>query len=502
MAKKPFFQFSIIPLILSLFVFFLTFGHLKATSPEPRMQIENFISRMQLDSATILLEEVKRPGYKAFYETNILIYKYFSTQNIDYIREVRKDWDKNIEALEGLPDTDSLKFVMLSEVQCKKAVVEFLDKNYLTAVRHARLGRNHIKESQKLFPKNISQNKILGTFNVAFGGVPSKYKWITQTLGFHGDVNEGIAQLERAAESGTIFSTEALIILFFVEKNMLNLSKEPIQRLENYRKEKGASIMVDYFLASGYQSLKKNDQALEILKNRDRYIGNGVFFSSYWDYSLGKAHYFKGENEEAKKYLSRFIKNHKGDLYRTDALFRLGMALTFTNNYALGKHFFSLVTKEESSGFDEDEYAKYMSGEFARQQPDTNLLALFHARNLYDGGYFDQALGILNKLETSKNTLNEDEVTELYYRLGRVYQSLAKWDLSRSYYQKTIEASPETQTWMQAYSYYFLAEMAKSDQDYTTAREFYQKALSFDDYFYQAGLENRCKIALSDIKKK
>ena len=64
----------------------------------------------------------------------------------------------------------------------------------------------------------------------------------------------------------------------------------------------------------------------------------------------------------------------------------------------LHKIFSASWKKGSHSGFDEDEYAEYMASQFAETPPGTHVSELFRARNYFDGGYFEEALVILNSL--------------------------------------------------------------------------------------------------------
>ncbi|MEZ4828262.1 MAG: tetratricopeptide repeat protein [Bacteroidia bacterium] len=475
---------------------------LPADDAAVRARIESQLEVFHLDEAGALISTLQKPGYRSFYETTILVYRYFADQDIAHIQKIRADWKLTISNIEALPESDSLRLIMLSETECKRAILEFVDQNYFTAVRHARSSRSLIKEHQQQFPKSVNSNKVLGLFNVAFGAVPSRYQWITNSLGYKGNIQTGLRQLEDAAATGNILRLESTLMLYNIERNMLSQDVKASERLEKERKRFENNIIIDAFLASGYQSIKQNEKALLVLQKRDQYTDGKVCFVHFWDYLLGRAYYYKGNNREAQRYLSRYIKSSKGPVLRSDALFRLGMALTLDGSYSVGRHFFQLVSNEKNSGFDEDEYAIYMAKKFLTEPPSENLKSLFRARNLFDGGYLQQSLTILDQLKPKYSLLSAAEKTELYYRYGRIYHSLGKGPEALDGYRKCVEQPASDQLWMQVYSIYYQAEIARAFNDFPLARTHYQKALSYNDYFYQSGLENRCKAALDEIRGK
>ena len=156
-------------------------------------------------------------------------------------------------------------------------------------------------------------------------------------------------------------------------------------------------------------------------------------------------------------------------------------------------------TKE---GLDEDEYANFMAEKFSRKAPNPYQLKLFRARNLFDGGYLQNAMELLSELEkTSFGKLSLEERTELYYRYGRIYQQEGKNQEALTYYENCRKESHSEQSWLQAYATFYSGEIKRKQAQLKEAKVLYKEALTYKDYFYQNGLENRCKIALSEIKK-
>jgi lipoprotein NlpI len=469
---------------------------------ELRAEIEAKLASFQLRAAEAQAEQLSDPGYRAFYKSHVSIYKYVATQDPLHMQNLRLQWDAALAAIDRIHDSDPLKQVMLSELYCKRAILEFMAGNYLTAVRYTRSARSHIRLNEERFPANIEQKKIQGLFHVLLGAVPTKYQWVTNMLGYSGNVSAGVRQLEVAASGSTLLRTEAQLILYYVQRNMLNQNEKAIQLLEAERTRSGPNILLDFLVASARLGIKQNEQALALLSHRDQYVSTEIFFIPYWDYMLGKAYYYKNDLGNAQKALARFLKSYKGQLFRTDANFRLGMALSLSGSYATGKHFFDLVVKEAAGNrFDEDEYAAHMAARFAQRAPNAYELDLFRARNLFDGGYYERAIALLKQLDLQRSKLQPAETAELNYRYGRIYHSQGKLDLAVSHYRQCTQVqAPEEAKWFTVFSYYYMGEIARQLGNKPAARVNFEKALSYNNYFYQSGLENRCKIALSQLK--
>ena len=465
--------------------------------------IENLIYAFKLDRAESLLSNSENVAQQAFYRFHITTYKYLSAQSDAHFTEMKSQWKDLLEALEAQDNADPFKEVMLAEVYGKRAVVEFLQKNYLTSLWNLKKCRSHIKKQEKSFPKHASSLKIRGIFNVIFGAVPKKYQWITNALGYRGNVDLGISQLNQAVTKSKLLILESNLVYFLVLKNFKQDSDKAINNLVSLKKSIGESIVIDYCLASAYLSVKKNDKAYQILQGRNKYLNDkAVTYIPLWDFQMGRSLYFKSKYSNAQYYFNSFLLKQQGDIFRSDAIFRLGMSHLLSGDYSEGRKYFQQLVSNTGSDFDEDIYASYMANEFLVNKPSHITQQLFRARNAYDGGYYQIALEILDELKAQSDILDPQQLIQLYYIYGRIYHSIGQLNDSRSNYLKCISLPAKKGTkWNQAYAYFYLAEIEKQEGNKTMAISYYKQALNKEDYFYQSGLENRCKVSLKSLEK-
>ena len=466
-----------------------------------QQQVEDKLFQFHLDETLDLLPRIENQGLAEFYRFQVYFYKYLTAQNTADLKTLRGNWELTLEAINDLPADNSRRDILLSDVYAKKGMVEFLDKNYLKGAWDFKLSRSNLRKYQRANPGDPNSLKMEGLFNCLFGIIPKKYHWITQTLGFKGNVNRGIQQLEEAAKEGEILPTEAWLLHYFATKNLLNRPFVALERLEKLRGQFPSSILLDYCQVTGYMGVKQNEKALKILRKRGEFLSHpAVFYIPLWDYHLARAHYYRAEYREAQRMFSTFATQHKGDLYQTDAKFRMGMSFLLLGDYSSGLQHFEELSASEASDLEEDEYAHFVAKSFLQTKPSSNTLTLFKSRNAYDGGYYEKALSYLNPLSEQAIRLSSEELTFLYYLYGRIYHTQGKLSLAYDNYLKCI-AQPDQHPvrWHQSYSCYYIGEIAKSQQNTELAQSYYKKALSYDDYFYQSSLENQCKVALGNL---
>ncbi|MFK7968810.1 MAG: hypothetical protein AB8F95_00495 [Bacteroidia bacterium] len=484
--------------IIGILISLISIGFAKAES-SPMEQIEQAMLHLKLDKAVSLTQELDSEGYQGYYQTNILLYRYLTIQSSADLEKFREAWKPAIDALEALSNKDPLKGIMIAELYGKRAALEFLDGKNLKAVNLVRTCHKLIQQNVKRFPQDQSQNKLLGLFNVVFAAVPKKYQWITNMLGYKGNMDLGMRQLAAAAYYGELLPLEAELIAYYVEKNTLGRPDLAIRRMEKARDRHGAGMLTDFLLASAYGVENKGEEALAILEQGDRYgRDESILFIPFWDYVQGKSYYYKEDHRQAKAAFERFLGATEGNIYKVDATFRLGMTEVFLNENTAAKQRFQDLLSYEISPFDEDSYAQQLARQFAITLPEANLQLLFRARNRFDGGYFKEARRLLAQLDVE--ALSPGEKTEWYYRSGRVEHALLEYDTALESYRSAVSQPDAGEArWMQAYASYYMGEIARKQGKKEDAKAYYRTALGFDKYYYQSGLENRVKAALGSL---
>ncbi len=109
---------------------------------------------------------------------------------------------------------------------------------------------------------------------------------------------------------------------------------------------------------------------------------------------------------------------------------------------------------------------------------------------------------MLAPIQERQSQCSENERCELWYRLGRNWQELDSTRLATGSYVACFSTQPGRNLWMKAYAHYYLGRLEEAQNHFAVARREYQIALSYDDYDYQAGLEQRCKAAIEQLKGK
>ena len=471
------------------------------TQTVDREQVEQSIKYLHLEEAVQLSAQLSPEKDAPYYQSRILFLQFLITEDPTLWPLYLSHAKSSISTLDKLPDRDPEKKVMMAELFFLRGVGKMIDKKYIGSALDIKSACKLLDQNRSAFPENVEQRKLLGIFQVAMNSIPRKLRWLSNALCFRGDLDQGLEDLEVASRESKLMAAEAEVMLFYFEKNLLSEPEKAFERVEQLLVDHPGSPIFSYFKLSALLEARKVDNAIAFCQVQEPVIFQDEKVSDLplWYYSRAKAHYFKLEFGPAIKYFDSFLARYKGKTLYSDALFRKGMSLVLQDRYPEARRIFHQMAEVESSTFDEDEYACRMAAIYRFQEPTDLDKDLFRARNLFDGGYYQQSLELLDKVQ-GQGGLNENQKAELYYRLGRNFQATELPEQAESEYLKCIATEPGQALWMKVYAHYYLGQLAEGRSDTGGARTYYKTALGFDDYDYQSGLEQRCKAAIHRLK--
>ena len=173
------------------------------------------------------------------------------------------------------------------------------------------------------------------------------------------------------------------------------------------------SLLIKYFYASACSFTFRNDKAIELM---DSIRARGTEIPFYGlDYLYGRCK-LNRLDKDANIYLTTFLANYPGSDYKKDICNRLSYYYLLQNDTAKYREYRAMVGMVGADLRDRDREAILES--HWTYIPDTNLLK---ARFLFDGGYFDRAMGAINSIPQSRlNSLPYK--LEYFYRKGRILQ--------------------------------------------------------------------------------
>lgn len=376
-----------------------------------------------------------------------------------------------------------------AEIKFHWGVVNFKFNNEITSVWQINQAHSLIKENQKKHPEFTENLKTLGVFHIIIGALPDNYQWVMEKLGFKGDVNLGLEELTKCANETNFFQIESKILLTYIKAHLFNEYPQSIKTFEN--ELGGVSYLPsNYILVSLLSNNHQTEKAIEVIQNKPVNANYPDFY--FYHYKLANCYFQKGEYKNAIKEFNRFIQNYKGKNYVKGSYYKLALAHYFLGNDLAQEEAFDNIDEYGWELLDEDKYAQkfYDKGAFPNK-------SLAKARYFSDGGYYEEALQILQ----FKKEFNVEENIELNYRMARIYHLKKDIDKAREYYYKTIELSESSETNL----YYApnaclkLAELEIENENNEIAKKHLRKAIDYKNHEYENSIEMKAKSLLKKL---
>ena len=122
-------------------------------------------------------------------------------------------------------------------------------------------------------------------------------------------------------------------------------------------------------------------------------------------------------------------------------------------------------------------------------------MILLKARLLSDGGYFQEALAMLNN-KNINSFAQEEEKLECQYRLGRIYDDLNKNELAIDYYNAAINLGLTRKEYYAARAALQIGEIYEREGKKKLAIPYFEKCISLKDHEYKNSLDQKAKAGL------
>lgn len=457
---------------------------------------------LKFDKGKKILEEEKQINPENdipyYLENYIDFLKLFLSGDKDNFEKLKDKTSSRINRLKnGDKNSPYYKFC-LAEVSLQWAFLKVKYKNYISAGININTSYNLLNENNKAFPNFILNNKSLGLLHVIFGAIPENYKWITDFIGFKGNINDGVNEINSVliAENHNVFDAECLFYLSLINLNIKSNKKEILKFYNllsspEYYNHLKNNLLLIYTKSIIALRTGKNDDALKILLNRPH--DKEYFNFIYLEYLTGKARLNK-LNFSAEKNFLKYINNYKGNDFKQSAYERIAWCYLLKGD-TLG--YFNNV-EEIKNIKDSDIEADMQAVEETENKKIPNIY-LLKARLLFDGGYYSEAINILKFRPKLKNF---NDTLEYTYRIGRIYDEWGKTEKAIFYYKKTIENGEESKKYFAANSALKLGIIYENKSKIILAKKYYNKCFMFKNTEYKYSIRQKAKARLQIIDRK
>jgi hypothetical protein len=465
-------------------------------------QAYDYTFAMRWDEAHQLVKQLRisEPNNRIadYIDNQLDCFKIFIDENKSQLDEM--EW-KEEHCLNALEDGDSNSpYYLFTRAQTRLlwAMNRSKFNQYLTAFNEISAAYSDLEKNRKKFP-DFKPNKLsLGILHAIIGSIPDNYKWGVKFLtGMNGTTQQGQNEIEEvigyAKKNDFIFEQEAIVEYAFLMLHLNNQNADAWNLVNNGKLKPHESLLACFAVANVAQRTGRNDRAIELLKNKP--TGVAFYPFPYLDYMLGVSKMNRGDGDAAV-YIGRFIDNFKGRDYIKEAWLRLGWIGIVSGDVDRYKYCLTKVKSEGHAEVGGDKNAmKYTQAAFQGIYPDRVLMK---SRLLFDGGYYQQALDLLQTKKEADYKSTADQL-EYCYRSGRILQALFHPNEAISFYSKTIQLGKSSKFYYACNASLQLGIIYEQYKNPLKAKEFYGFCLTLKPDDYMSELHSKAKAGLARV---
>jgi hypothetical protein len=347
-----------------------------------------------------------------------------------------------------------------------------------------------LQEAISLQPENNLNFQGKAVLELFFSLIPDDYLWAFRLAGIKGDYEKGIGFLNFytvGVQKVPGFSQESFLVNLLVKLQLEDNPSGVIEEIEKRSEDQKLSSPLKYIYSLALIKSGQSELACQqLLSYRPDSLEIEI---PYMFLLLGETMLFKGE-KGADEYFKYFLNTYKGNDFRKVTWHKLAIYYLIENDWLN----FELALKNlESDGnlmTDPDRQAFY----------ERNYLTDYHAdllrsRLRFDGGYYEEALTIIDGFQPKNNK----QELEYLYRLGRINHKLGNLLNANVYYHKTIDAGRGSEYYFAAFSALMLAELYADRNEKQKAADYYKLALRLNQGEYKRSIDFQIRRGLRKL---
>ncbi len=453
------------------------------------------IIRLKLDSGRSLIDREKKKDPENliphFLENYIDFFTLFFNEDPAAYARLKPGEEKRLALMKKGDPNSPFNLFTRSVIYFQWAAVDIKFGNRWDAAWSFRRSFLSGKENLEKFKGFPPSRMLQGAMQVAAGTIPPGYQWLASLLGIQGTIGDGMNTLEQVLNGrdslSLIFHDEAIFYFLYLK---FHIQHEPAA-VFNYIRQQQLDIRNNHLFAYLAVNLSRNNQqaaeAEQIL--HDVNPGTDYLDMPIWDLEMG---YAKADHldPQAAFYLERFLTRFKGKFYVKEVLQKLSWIYYLQDEQEKANKARNRILREGNMETEADKqaYKDALSGRWPNK-------LLLRARLLDDGGYFHEALQLLNG-KSSASFDNAADRLEFAYRLGRLYDALDRKEEALAAYMTTIKLGEHRKEYYAARAALQTGYIYEERGDRQTAIIWFRKVLDLKGHDYKNALDQKAKAGI------
>lgn len=458
------------------------------------------VSRLNFREAEAFIrqEKTRRPSnlipYYIQSQTDFL--KAFVYEDENALAVLKKQNEIKIRMLENRQEASPYQRFCIAEMYLQLTVARIRFREFIGAAYDVRKAFKLLEENQRIYPDFLPNLRGLGLIHAAVGAVPKNYQWMAGVLGLRGSIRQGLDELQRLYKATrstadlTFMKEETIVMLTFLEINLdqkknINMTRQRFQDVQEIRQKP----LLLFAKSNLHAAVAENDSVILLLNSRQVSAAK----LPYLCYMEGNARLHQLDRKAETCYLD-YLKSHTGTSYRASSLQRLAWSHFVHGDVSSYRHYVSQIpTRATGEQADEDKAAMKEAREGVL--PNATLLK---ARLLFDGGYYQQALGELAAHPLSDFPFLKDKL-EFTYRFARIMDKTGNMEKAIEYYTLTLKNGANQPYYFAANSALLLGQLYEAKENRKKAIEYYKITLSLRSHEFQNSIDQKAKSGLNRL---
>ena len=395
-----------------------------------------------------------------------------------------------LEKLETVPEKEPYQRLLRGEILLGTAILQGKYGHTWAAAWRFSKAYKLLKTNYERFP-NFAPNYLpWGVLMAAIGSLPESYQMIAGLLGFEGDVDRGLQlvrqgyyQCQNTSRWRFYKGYHGFVYAFVYQQ----LEIKPAPTLSQLGLPVASSSFFIYLHAQELLDQGKAPEAYTLLQERPQ--GEGLLAFPFLHYLTGKVA-LSVAPEKAGPHFHRFLRESENEIYRNSSQRFLAWYHLLQGEKDSVAYWRQRLLQAPPGASGADEQARRE----ARLGWNPTLV---RARLAYDGGRYHETLYLLKNAPPER--LASWAKLEWHYRKARAHQALQAYQQAQKHYQRGLAHPPVENSYALGNSVLQLGNLALRARDTSAARRWYQRCLSYTDYPFYEGIQQKAKARLSGL---
>lgn len=410
-------------------------------------------------------------------------------ENPELYTKRKENFSKRLELLSSSDKSSPYYLYSKAAIYFQWSMIQIKYAEYWNAAWDFRKSFLLFKENKKKYPTFPYNDYYLGMQEAVISTIPAGYKWISNIMGMKGNMNNGMALLEKfVINKHPYFREEAVFFLLYLKNYLQNDYVYVEKFLKNNTLDIQNNMLYNFMicnLALNNKNAMLAEQTIKSLNKSDDFMPFPMLY-----YELGDAK-MKQLDMSAIQEFSKYIQTSKSNFYIKDAYYNIALCYYLQNNLSKANEYKQLTLVKGKKESDADKQAEKNA---KKNFPNKEILK---ARLLHDGGDNAKALDILLNMQ---NTSNEN-ILEYNYRLARVYDELLQYEKALYYYKLTIDNGKNSTEYFAARAALQSGIIYEKKGQIATAKSYYEMVLDMGTHEFKNSIDQRAKAALNRLNK-